>query len=267
MGHREQKTTTQRIVGKLARLFAGASVSAEHSPATGVAGSIDDDRGQLHDLGFHGDAYLLALVDRLLPFVDGFVETGANLGSTTRYVAERFSGLTVVSCEPGDEAAEQAAENVADYPNATVYGEFSPDFLHHVFSYAPQLTGALNCYFLDAHGHGFKWPLADEIAFITSQQSGVIIVDDCRVPDRPEFKYSKYAGQECCLDYIQAALDPRHDYDVVFPDYQDRTSKHHALSGYVLIAFGTPLLQQAISGDRKFKHFTLPNAENEREAA
>ena len=267
MGRLEQKTIARRVVGKLARMLGGAPFESKLSPETDVAGSIDDDRGQLHELGFHGDAYLLALIDRLLPFVDGFIETGANLGSTTRYVADRFSGLTVLSCEPGDEAAAEAARNVADYSNATVYSEFSPDFLHHVFTYAPQLNGALNCHFLDAHGHGFKWPLADEIAFITRQQCGVIIVDDCRVPDRPEFKYSKYAGQECCLEYIEAALDPRHEYDVVFPDYQDRTSQHHALSGYVLIAFGTPLLQQAINGDRKFKHITLPRDDNQQEAA
>lgn len=258
----------RRAASKIRRAVLPTQVASIEVPAEPeVAGSVDDDRGRLHELGFHGDAYLLALVDRLLPCTDGFIETGANLGSTTRYVADRFAGLRVLSCEPDAQAAAKANVHLENLSNAKVYNEFSPDFLHNVFDYAPLLDDALNCYFLDAHGHGFKWPLADEIAFITKHRRGIIIVDDCRVPGREEFKYSEYAGQECCLEYIAAALDPRHEYDVVFPDYSDRTSAHHALAGYVMIAFGTPLLRHAIDGDRKFKHLTVTPGEPAREAA
>lgn len=236
-------------------------------PSSKVAGSVDDDRGRLHQLGFHGDAHLLAIIDRLLPHVDGFIETGANLGSTTRYVADRFAILPVLSCEPDAQAAASAAEHVKHLSNAKVFNEFSPAFLHQVFSHAPQLASALNCYFLDAHGHGFTWPLADEIALITAQRRGIIIVDDCQVPGRDEFKFSKYAGQVCGMDYIRAALNPQHDYDVVFPDYNERTSPHHALAGYVLIAFGTPLLRQAIEGNSKFRLMSLTASSLASEAA
>ena len=56
------------------------------------------------ELGFHGDAYLLALVDALLDRAEAFVETGTNVGSTLRYVAARRPQLPCLSCEPDPEA-------------------------------------------------------------------------------------------------------------------------------------------------------------------
>lgn len=221
-----------------------------------VAGSDADDRGQLHESGFHGDAHLLSLLDRVLPDMTAYIETGANLGSTVRYVATRYPSLEVHACEPDAEAATRAEAHVFGLENAMIYDEPSPEFLYRLHETHPHFDASLNAYFLDAHGHGFEWPLAKELAFVTRLPHGVVIVDDCQVPGRPMFKYSAYAGQTCTLDYIRRAAQPRDDYTLVVPDYTDRTSPHHPLTGYALLAFGTPVLRLAAEGDERFR--TLP---------
>lgn len=236
----------QRIVPRFAPPQASRAASAS------VAGSVRDERGRLLDLGFHGDAYLIQLMDRILPNVHAFIETGTNQGSTARHVARRFADTPVHSCEADSQAAAQAARHVEGLANARIYAQPSPDFLYDLARAEPTLFTELNCYFLDAHGHGYIWPLADELRFISQREAGVILVDDCLVPGRPRFKHSAYAGQVCCLDYIGAALSPRHAYDLVLPDYDERTSPHHGLVGYAAIAFGTTTLRQAVDGDARF---------------
>jgi hypothetical protein len=50
--------------------------------------------------GFHGDRFLLRLVDLLAPRAETFLETGSNVGSTLGYVARRFPALECLACEP-----------------------------------------------------------------------------------------------------------------------------------------------------------------------
>lgn len=238
----------------------GACGQAGCGEDVGEPGGHVDDRGPVFELGFHGDAHLLALIDRLLPGVDAFVETGANLGSTTRYVASRFPDLPVHACEIGLEAAEQARRHVAGLSNAKIYCQGSPEFIHWLHDARPELRETLNFYFLDAHGHGYEWPLAGELAFLSTLERGVVLVDDCRVPGHPEFKHSQYGGTECTLDYIARSLSEVHAYEVVLPDYRDHTSPHHPLTGYVLIAFETTVLREAVGDDRRFQRRSLPSA-------
>lgn len=222
-----------------------------------VAGSTSDERGDVFDVGFHGDAYLLELIDRLIPQVELFIETGANLGTTTRYVADRFPNVEVRACEPDEAAATKARKLVAGLANARIQCEPSPEFLHSLYAEHLEMSALGTFYFLDAHGHGFEWPLAGELAYLSRFDRGMVLVDDCKVPGKPQFKHSAYAGQECSIEYIARALQPGHDYDVVVPDYTDRTSAHHPLIGYALIAFGTPALRLAVAGDARFKLTTI----------
>jgi hypothetical protein len=191
------------------------------------------------DLGFHGDRYLLTLTDRLLASANAFIETGANVGSTARYVARKFPHVRVFTCEPDAAAYAEAARHLRPHANASVYHAASPAFLHTVHREQPQLLDATVVYWLDSHGYGFEWPLREEVAFITKRhRGGTLLIDDCEVPGRGDFQYCAYDGRTCNFELIQDDLAAGRTYDVVYPAYSEHTSPHHPLVGYVAIGWG-----------------------------
>ncbi len=193
------------------------------------------------DAGFHGDAYLLQLAAHLASRSQAFIETGCNVGSTAAYVARTFAHLQLFSCEADDGSFAIASDRLAPYPQAKVFHEPSPQFLHRLFDEQPQLRRQTNLFWLDAHGYGFRWPLKDEIAFLTKTlDRGYILIDDFRVPDRPDFRFDQSEDQVCAIETIAPDLDPRHAYALVYPAYTQRTSAHHPLTGVGLIVFGDP---------------------------
>lgn len=184
-------------------------------------------------LGFHGDAYLLTVVDALLDRSEAFVETGTNVGSSLRYVAARRPWLPCLSCEPDPQAFERAAAQTRGLGNVALFQLDSSAFLERVLAAQPQLAERPTLFWLDAHGYGFDWPLREELSWITSRfASPLILVDDFRVPGAPEFGYDAYDGQECTLEYVRDAL--RTPCDVFFPAYREHTSAHHPLRGWAL---------------------------------
>jgi hypothetical protein len=184
-------------------------------------------------VGFHGDAYLLALVDALLDRAEVFVETGSNVGSSLAYVARRRPGVACLSCEPDPEAFARAAGHTRDLPNVALFRLGSVEFLERVLEAQPQLTARPTLFWLDAHGYGFEWPLREELEWITSRfDDPLILVDDFQVPGRPEFGWDEYDGQTCSLEYVRdAVLMP---YDLFLPAYTERTSTVHPLRGFGL---------------------------------
>ena len=194
------------------------------------------------DVGFHGDRHLLRLVDWLAKQSQAFIETGANVGSTARYVASRFAPLPVYSCESDASAFAAARNHLAPHPHARVEHARSPDFLYRLHERHPELLDQQNLYWLDAHGYGFRWPLVDEVAFLTSRlERALVLIDDFRVSGRPEFQYDQYDGQVCAIETIRDALHPGRSYTLVVPTYSEHTSPHHPLVGVGLIQFGSDL--------------------------
>jgi hypothetical protein len=188
--------------------------------------------------GFHGDRHVLELADFFLKQAWAFVETGTLAGTTASYVGKRYSAK-VFSCEPDPGAWRAATERCKDYPAIQIFRKQSPDFLYELFEEVPELSTQPVVFWLDAHGYGFRWPLLKEIEFITStRQAAVIMIDDFKIPGRPEFGFDAYDGQECSLEYILPALNPRHEYRVIVPTYGERTSRQHGLRGVGVIAYG-----------------------------
>lgn len=191
-----------------------------------------------HHQGFHGDRYLIDCVDRLLPHIDCFVETGANVATTLCHVATRRADLECFSCEPDPDAFAIAEAYCSDYRNVRLYPQVSETFIHTLL---PNLAAEqpLGLYWLDAHGNGFAWPLREEVEMITTLfDQAWMMIDDFLVPDLECFGYDAYDGQECSFEYIKASFNPRHSYEIYYPTYRERTSKHHPLRGWVLIAWG-----------------------------
>jgi len=206
------------------------------------------------ELGFHGDKYLLDLIDHLLAGAQSFIETGTNVGTTAHYVASHYPQVQVYSCEPDARAFAKAQETTAQDKNAQVYNQLSPQFLYQLHQEKPHLLKTLNLYWLDAHDYGFEWPLHDEIRHITETlPRAIILVDDAKVPGHEtEFRYCLYDGQDCDYDYITNALAPGKSYRVFYPAYTEHTSKHHPLMGTMGILHGDIAVDAST-----FEHFTV----------
>lgn len=192
-----------------------------------------------YGLGFHGDRYLLALVDAVMPLARNFIETGANMGNTVCYVARRFPSVRCFSCEPGIAAFAVASRRAAELPNCSVRETTSPEFFDDLAREHPAILDELNFFYLDAHGFGFHWPLWDEIAWITTRlPRALVLIDDLLVPGRPEFGYDEHDGQVCSLDAVAPSLAPGRAYYALYPRYSEHTSPFHPLRGHGLVWFG-----------------------------
>lgn len=196
-------------------------------------------QSQFIDVGFHGDEYLLHLAGHIAGKCKVFIETGSNVGSTLAYVARSYPWLRCLSCEPDRSAFEQASANAGKYGNVALFKGTSQQFIEHLAD-KEQGVFSESCFFwLDAHGYGFEWPLKKELEFITGRFSyGYILIDDFKVPGRDHFIYDEYQGQICSYDYVKDALNPGKTYQLYYPTYKDKTSKHHPLCGWGLLVFG-----------------------------
>lgn len=193
---------------------------------------------QFIEVGFHGDEYLLGLANHLATKSKVFIETGANVGSTLAYVARAHPGLRCLSCEPDPRAFEAASNNTGSYSNVCLLNQTSQEFVNHLAD-EPGVFSEPSFFWLDAHGYGFEWPLKMELAFITEKfKAGYILIDDFKVPGRDEFLYDIYQDQICSYDFVKGSLNPARAYQLYYPKYTDKTSKHHPLCGWGLLVFG-----------------------------
>jgi len=192
--------------------------------------------------GFHGDLYLIGLASHLLDRCDVFIETGTNVGSTLAFVGERYPELPCRSCEPDAKACETARATTCKMPNISVANTGAIAFLAEIIE-SGDFDAQIPVFWLDAHGCGFRWPLQDEVRLITNHwQQAWILIDDFLVPEMPCFGYDEYDGQICSFDYVKDHLSPDHAYQLVYPTYADKTSEHHPLRGWGLIAYGDTAL-------------------------
>ena len=208
--------------------------------------------------GFHGDRFLLelvdALVDRVGPTTGTFVETGSNVGSTLGYVARRFPALACLSCEPDPDAHAAAVEHACIRADVELFQETSQEFLVRLARDRAGIESAPILAWLDAHDYGYEWPLRDEVTYFTERfESGYLLVDDFRVPHDESFGWDAYGGRECSFEYIADAIAPGVAYRVYYPAYREHTSPWHPLRGWGLLQFGPRLedlecLDEALPG-------------------
>lgn len=189
---------------------------------------------QLLPSGFHGDLRLNEVTFEHLQNATHFIETGTNVGSTLRHVASNFPQVKCWSCEPDEGAFQEAENNTSALSNVTIWNTDSISFLNEIESQIPVRGAGVVCW-LDAHGCGFQWPLREEVALFTGRfPKAAIFIDDFKVPEKPEFGFDQYDGQECSLEYIQDSIAD-HTLEIVFPSYTEHTSQHHPLRGWCLI--------------------------------
>jgi len=189
-------------------------------------------------IGFHGDQYLLNLVNFLLLDSEYFIETGTRRGVTLKYVADGYKNLKLFSCEPNKEFFAIAEAKLKGYNNCKIFNEKSQNFIPKILD-TYDLNENLSFFFLDAHGKGFEWPLRQEIEQITHRlKKAIILIDDFKVPNNPQFTYDAYDDQECKMSFIKDKLYTMRDYELIYPKYKIKTSNYPHFVGYIVILMG-----------------------------
>lgn len=132
------------------------------------------------------------------------IETGTYYGSTTALFCSLFDEVhTIDSYEP-----------YWHYSSARLAAEFQNVCCHlgsseKVFSYLlPTFKDKFLLFYLDAHWESF-WPLLDELEEIskTHKDNCIVVIDDFKVPNRPDIPYDSYGRHECSYEYIKEKLD------------------------------------------------------------
>lgn len=200
---------------------------------------IKKELSKFFDIGFHGDKYLINIVFSCLNQAETFIETGTNVGSTLVFVAKNYPKMKIYSCEPDKKAYNFVKDKIKSLNNVSLFNGQSPDMIISIAKDNPSIKKQDTVFWLDAHDYGYQWPLKQEIEFITHNfKQGYIFIDDFFVPHLDFFKWCKYQNQECSYQYIKDSINPKIEYNLYYPNYHEKTSLHHPLTGWGLICFG-----------------------------
>jgi len=138
------------------------------------------------------------------------VETGTWHGSTAAFLGYLFDNVYTIELDADAFIVAQA--NLSSYPNIQVCYGNSPDILRQIL---PLLKGQRLLFYLDAHWFA-DWPLLRELEEIskTHKNNCIIVIDDFKVPGRPDILYDRYGNQECSYAYIH------HHLRKIFSEYK-----------------------------------------------
>lgn len=140
------------------------------------------------------------------------VETGTYKGNTTAYFAQLFERVHTI--EVVQSTFMDTKERLSFAPHVECHLGSSDTVFETLL---PKLKGEMTLFYLDAHWHS-HWPLLSELESIskTHKDNCVIVIDDFKVPGRPDIDYDKYKDDECSYEYIKEKLDK------VFTNYEYR---------------------------------------------
>jgi hypothetical protein len=146
--------------------------------------------------------------------LEAAVETGTYHGGTTRFLGHLFE--RVDTFEVDKLCLLLAAKKMRGLRNIHLHYKSSGDNLGPLLE--EKLKSKRLFFYLDARWNNY-WPLKDELRQIakTHKDNCVIMIDDIKVPLRPEIRYDFYTiegqFQECSFEYIEKELAK------VFSDY------------------------------------------------
>lgn len=190
---------------------------------TDYSSLIKDFKINEHGPGFHGDIYLLNLVDKIINMCDNFIETGSNLGNTLYFVSQNYN-IKCFSCEIGDQTPR------AIYNNSKVLFKqmASPEFIYFITKNISSIREERCFFFLDAHSDTHSVWQSEVKYIIHNFNKYYIIIDDFNIGNE-SFNHNGYSMQE-----LNAILEVG-SCKVFVPDYNEQTSKFHHLTGWVLL--------------------------------
>lgn len=145
--------------------------------------------------------------------IEACIETGTSRGESTLAFSRIFN--SVDSIELDATTFDNAKERFKGNKNITLHFGDSAKLIQPI---SELKKDKFVLYYLDAHWNDF-WPLLDEIEGIskTHKNNCVIVIDDFKVPGRPEIYYDFYNNKECSHEYIKEKLQLVYDdYDVIY---------------------------------------------------
>lgn len=147
------------------------------------------------------------------------VETGTFKGNTAAFFGSCFDRVHTIEIDPFFYA--EATSNLASYPNVFCHAGSSPSCLKELL---PSLVGQRVLFYLDAHWLS-DWPLLAELKQIqkTHKNNCIIVIDDFKVPGRPDVPYDTHGNNEYSFEYIKNSIDR------IFTDY----SVHYLIPKHV----------------------------------
>ncbi len=135
--------------------------------------------------------------------IDAAIETGSQYGYTTSFLASIFNEVHTV--EIVSSTYEVAQNNLRNFSNTICHLGCSTEVLKNIL---PGLESKPLLFYLDAHWEAY-WPLRDEIEEIskTHRDNCIIMIDDIKVPGRPDIGFDWSGGDECSYEYVKDKLE------------------------------------------------------------
>jgi hypothetical protein len=176
--------------------------------------------------GFHGDLYLIKIIENILNNCNFFIETGTYHGCTSYYVSKNFKNIKCFSCELDNNNFNISINNTVDCKNLKTSNIDSISFLKNILKENIDIVNNKTLFWLDAHGHERNsGPVLEEIKIIKDNfKEYAIFVDDVNIPNIDN--YDQYD-----LEYFSKINDKNVKYFI--PDYNIKTG--YSLTGWLLI--------------------------------
>lgn len=148
--------------------------------------------------------------------IDTVVETGTFRGGTTVLFSLLFDNVHTIEIQ--DATYQVSKENLKQFSNVYCHLGSSEKVLKTIL---PNLKNQRILFYLDAHWQS-HWPLLEELKEIskTHKDNCIIVIDDFKVPGRPDVPYDYYGNNECSLKYIKdqiAQVFTAHTFHLVIP--------------------------------------------------
>ncbi|MBS0656375.1 MAG: class I SAM-dependent methyltransferase [Verrucomicrobia bacterium] len=135
------------------------------------------------------------------------IETGTFEGGSTAFFAKLFEEVHTI--DNNSHFLDIAKKELSSLQNIQFHLGSSQKVLTNIL---PSLKDRFILFYLDAHWENY-WPLLDEIEAIskTHHQHCIIVVDDVKVPGRPDIPYDSYGEHECSYAYVKRKLEKTFD--------------------------------------------------------
>lgn len=155
---------------------------------------------------FNGDAIEQELVKLLVPVmgIDHIIETGTFLGHTTTFLARSFPSLPIETVEIDEKFVARARRNLGACHNVTIHHADSAVLLS---DRAGSYAAGNPLFYLDAHWDP-ELPLASELAAIMALARAALIIDDFKVPGRPDYAFAVAGGVDSSFSARYRGMDP-----------------------------------------------------------
>lgn len=164
--------------------------------------------------------------------MDVAIETGTDTGITSRFLSLYFNDVYTIELNP--ERYNNATKMLSKYSNVKCYLGNSDTILSELL---PNLKERRILLYLDGHCDSnveAYWPLLNELKEIskTHRDNCILVIDDFKVPGRPDLTYDSINGNDCCYEYIQDQLDEvysSYSYHYVIPSHLQSRAKFVAI--------------------------------------